>query len=268
MNSRGADVFEVPLARNGEKWFIEPESLRPFFSHTHVIVYVNMPHNPTGSAYTSEDWENLLNWAKRYSVILVVDEAYTDIRYNDKTVSILTIPGWERKAIVLQSVSKGWNATGLRFGWVIGHPTIIKAVRKVMDVKDSGLFGPSIAMGIECLCHPEWAEETRKAYQKLHIELSRALSDAGFKCAFPDAGLCQFTPAPVAIDGTKFSSATECAIYMRKKLRISIMHYTVKDQPFLRWAVTIKPVPKCGLETQEKVIEEMGRRLSALKIEF
>ncbi|GIX07385.1 MAG: aspartate aminotransferase [Candidatus Poribacteria bacterium] len=266
MNRYDAEVVDVPLQRRGQRWRIPigvsiPAGLQP-------VLYANLPHNPTGTGYTAKEWAELIEWARINDVILIVDEAYIDLCYSPEVVSILTVPGWEECAVVLQSVSKGWNATGLRFGWMIAHPTVIRAIRKVTDVKDSGLFGPSIAAGLTCLAHPEWAEETRAAYERLHRLLYEGLRKAGFETAMPDAGLCQFTPAPRSADGVVFADALECAQWFRKELRISLMHYTVEGEPWLRWAVTLKPVPECELPTEEAVLEEVVRRLQSVRFEF
>jgi LL-diaminopimelate aminotransferase len=242
-----------------------------------LVMYVNLPHNPTGMAYTKADWEELIAWAIEYRVTLVVDEAYIDLCYRDDIVSVLQVPGWERCCIVLQSVSKGWNATGLRFGWIVAHPTVIKAMRKVMDVKDSGMFGPSIVAGLWCLKHPTITYDTRDKYFRLHLALADGLQKAGLTGRVPDAGLCQFVPAPKSVkvghlgfdDVLKpFKDAADCAKWLREELRISVMHAEAAGGQWLRWAVTLQPVPECGLPTEESVIDEAVRRLKSFKFKF
>ena len=264
MNRYDAGVLDVPLNYDGTRWTI-PTDLKV---EGRPVVYANFPHNPTGSGYTRADWEELFAWARANDAILIADEAYIDLRYNDSAVSALEVPRWEESCLVLQSVSKGWNATGLRFGWVVGDPTIIKAMRKVMDVKDSGMFGPSIAAGLTCLQHPEWRDETCKEYEVLHRQLFNGLKDAGFDTSMPDAGLCQFTPGPKGVDGKTFENALECAQWFRKELRVSLMHYTVHGDTWLRWAVTLKPLPQCGLADEASVIQEVVRRLQSVTFEF
>lgn len=276
MNNRQAKVRDIPMLFMGDQWKINlsdkmMKSISDLDVLANKVMYVNMPHNPTGSGYTNKDWQELLEWARKRNVVLVVDEAYIDLCYRKDIVSVLTIPGWEECCIVLQSVSKGWNATGLRFGWMVAHPTVIQALRKITDVKDSGMFGPSIAAGLKCLHHPEWAEETRRRYQHLHQLLSQGLLKAGFLASMPDAGLCQLTPAPRTANGSrlaKFADAAECARWFRQYLRISLMHYTVNDKPWLRWAVTLKPVPECGLPDEGSVISEVVRRLQGVNFSF
>ncbi len=270
MNARNIRVNDVALLCNDGRWEFDLEEMSQC-CQCHIgirVMYANMPHNPTGSGYSRDQWQALLKWAMAYNIVLVVDEAYTDLRYSDRTCSVLTIPGWEQSCIVMQSVSKGWSATGLRFGWMVGHPTIIKALRKITDVKDSGMFGPSIAAGLQCLQHPELAETTRKRYEQLHQKLFDGLRAAGFNTSMPEAGLCQFTPAPRATNGVEFTNAQECAQWFRQQLRISLMHYTVNGKPWLRWAVTLKPVVECGLNTEESVINEVVRRLQTVEFSF
>lgn len=277
MNTRDAKVIEVPLIRADgwtfdtvemEEWVLDHRRWRAGA----LVMYVNIPHNPTGKGFTRTEWEGMLAWADKYDVTLVVDEAYIDLRYRDDIVSVLQVPGWERHCIVLQSVSKGWSATGLRFGWFVAHPTVIKALRKLMDVKDSGMFGPSIAAGFCCLLDPNQAAKTREKYRALHQALANGLRAAGFDACVPDAGLCQFTPAPKAItaspEGIQFKDAADCAKCLRDFLRISVMHAKAAGGEWLRWAVTLRPVPECGIETDEAVIAEVVRRLQSVKFVF
>ena len=267
INNCGAEVEDVPLTFKDRKWDIDYTGIRPT-QGKELVLYLNRPHNPTGSGYTADDWKQVLGWAEANNATLIVDEAYIDLYYMPEIVSVLTIPGWEKSCIVLQSVSKGWNATGLRFGWMVAHPTVIKALRKVTDVTDSGMFGPSIAAGLNCLRNPDRALETRDEYKTLHQHLSLGLRSAGFSTMMPDAGLCQFTPAPRAANGVEFKDAVSCAQWFRENLRISLMHYTVNNLPWLRWAVTIAPVPECGLQNEASVIGEAVRRLNSVTFAF
>lgn len=282
MNSRGVPIVYFPLVYWGGKWAFKVLELTDWVTAAHnrskkIVMYLNVPHNPTGMGFTLIDWRMIIAWANSNKVTLVVDEAYIDLCYRDGVVSVLQVPGWEKCCIVLQSVSKGWNATGLRFGWVVAHPTVIQALRKVMDVKDSGMFGLSIVAGLYCLLHPEVAQETVKKYRMLHQKLADGLKAAGFKGGMPDAGLCQFTPAPKAVkighlgfdDVLKpFKDAADCAKWFRETLRISVMHAEAAGGQWLRWAVTLQPVPECGLPTGESIINEVVRRLQSVKFTF
>jgi len=270
-NCNGAEIISRPLVIHNDRWEIDFGVINNIFSippQGNRVFYVNRPHNPTGRGYTREEWQNLFQWALTHGVTLVVDEAYDGIRYDDQTCSALDVDGWETCCIVLGSVSKPWSATGLRFGWIVAHPTMIKAIREILDVDDSGMFGPSIVAGLTCLQHPEWALATRERYRQLHQALFDGLERSGFTAAMPEGGLCQVTPAPKAAGGQEFADADACAKWMREELRISVMPQTIGSDPFLRWAVTLMPVPECGLDNDEDVIVEVVKRLKVTPFEF
>jgi LL-diaminopimelate aminotransferase len=268
MNCRGAQVVDLPMINGKDGWKIPLEKLKGYKRFKKRFLYLNVPHNPTGMAFNYTDWRRAIVWAKKHKFILIVDEAYTDLRFDDVSTSVLNVEGWDECCLVLQSISKGWNATGARFGWVIGNPTAIAAIGKVMDVKDSGGFGLTLAAAHACLANLNWAIDTRGKYRLLHAELAAGLAEAGFKTGLPDGGLCQFTRAPLSADGVMFATLVECAQWFREKLRISLMHYEVAGERYLRWAVTVKPVPECGLMDEQAVIREAVRRLKQVKFTF
>jgi aspartate/methionine/tyrosine aminotransferase len=269
-NRGQAVISDVPLLCENGRWDFDLTEMgkRCLAQSGNRVAYINVPHNPTGFGYSQAQWQKLIQWALTYGVTLVVDEAYVDLMYTNRTCSVLTVDGWEKACIVLQSVSKGWSATGLRFGWVVAHPTIIKAVRMVADVIDSGMLGSTIVSALTCLKHPKWAQQTNEGYYNLHTALYAGLKKAGFKSGLPEGGLCQFTPAPKAANGVELADATACAQWLRKNARISTMGYTVNGQPWLRWAVTALPVPDCNLNSALDVVTEAARRLGELKLEF
>ena len=281
-NKRDAKSVDVPLIYDqaSKSWDIDSETAKKLLNNLYTsfnrrVMYLNIPHNPTGMAYCYEQWVGAIEWALKNDVILIVDEAYTHLRFG-ATCSVLDVPGWEDCCIVLPSISIGWNATGERFGWVVAHPTMISALRMVTDVKDSGMFGPTIASALWCIKNPEFANKTMAEYAQLHRALAEGLQSVGFEAKMPDAGLCQFMKAPEAINGQKMENSAQCAKWLRDNLRISTMHAVVKykaggveiDTSWLRWATTITLVPECGLPTEASVIAEGMRRLRSVKFEF
>jgi len=268
INRRGAKVTDLPLQDSATGWILPIKQISFSPDAEKNFVYINAPHNPTGMDFDEEDWDRLIEWAIDNDVVMIVDEAYVDIRYSENGTSILNIPGWDQCCIVLQSISKGWSATGTRFGWVVANPTVIAVLRNVMDVKDSGGFGPTLAAGLYCLEHPELALATRDEYLSLHRKLFNVLGQAGFDSRMPAGGLCQLTPAPRAVNGRSFETVVDCAKWFRETLRVSLMHYEVQNKWYLRWAVTTPAVKMCELPDENAVMDELGRRLQSVKFSF
>lgn len=273
-NCHGINVINVPMIETENGWKfplpIKDKEINDFLSsYKSRYLYLNSPHNPTGATLTKEEWLAILEWAREKDIKIFVDEAYDWIRFDDSP-SILQIPGWWERCVVLQSISKGWNATGVRFGWLIGNPTAIKALRRPMDKKDSGLFGPTIAAALECLSNPQWARKTKEYYLQLHAVLAEELNRAGFNDArIPGGGLCQLTRTPISANGKEFESLEDCARWFREVLGVSAMHYMGSEgKEFLRWTVTIEANPECDLPTERDVIREAGRRLKEANFAF
>ncbi len=275
INNRGVTIEKVPLLNNGGVWDLDLDGMaRAIGSHEddphpfpENFMYVNIPHNPTGFAYTKEQWERLFVWAQKNYVTLIIDLAYIDLAYSDSVFNPMILDGWERH-IFLGSVSKGFHATGLRFGWIVGHPTMIKIMRKVGDVKDSGMFAPTIAAALDSLQHPERAVVECERNRRLHEALVTALSRHGFDARMPDAGLCQFMQAPKSANGVEFVTAGDFTKWLRENFRISIMHNAFNGIPYVRFSVTVDPVPECDINTAEDVIAELDRRFSEITFSF
>jgi aspartate/methionine/tyrosine aminotransferase len=276
MNNNGVKVITVPMKRILDDWEIPwgtiKKEINNCFDPTGFykpisFMYYNFPHNPTGATRSYKQMTGDLIYAGNMDLKLIVDEAYDHLRY-DESKSMLQIPGWQNSAIILQSVSKGWNATGLRFAWSVSHLDVTKLFEKVWDVKDSGSWGVTIATGLSCLEDINFAKETNERYKNLHAILCEGLIQSGFKTGLPNGGLCLFSPAPKSAGGINFRNVIECAQYFREKLRISLMHYEVDGAWYLRWAVTFRSMPEYGLPSQEDVIREAMRRLGEIKFEF
>ena len=270
MNCRDASVVKVPLIEKDGTYHLDYKKLHDNVEviktqqrrgfHRKIVMYVNIPHNPTGFGYTKFQWKKLLEFAKKFGILLIVDEAYVDIAYQHDIVSVTEVDDWQNNSIVIQSISKAYNATGARFGWFLAHPTAIKVLRKAMDCKDSGMPASIIASGLYCLENKELAAETRKRYEDIHHEFSKVLGECGFETVLPDAGLCQLSGFPSkAADGTKFKTPTEFANWLRQNYLVSVK--PENDIGKLRWAATFRPQPEYGLHTEKDVLNELKRRL-------
>ncbi len=99
------------------------------------LIYFCSPHNPTGYAATKDQLTELVEFAKKYSSIIIYDSAYAAFIQNpDCPSSIYEIPGADEVAIEVSSFSKTFGFTGVRLGWSI--------VPKQLKYADGGLVHP------------------------------------------------------------------------------------------------------------------------------
>ncbi|OGS21123.1 MAG: LL-diaminopimelate aminotransferase [Elusimicrobia bacterium RIFOXYA2_FULL_39_19] len=154
------------------------------------IMFINYPNNPTGAVATKEFFKEVVAFAKKYSIIVAHDAAYSEMFY-DKTkapVSFLSVPGAMDIGVEFHSFSKTFNMTGWRLGWVCGNADIIKGFSKVKDNYDSGVFSAIQEAGVVALkSSQKCVENARKMYKQRRDVLVNGLSKVGFKVKKPQA---------------------------------------------------------------------------------
>ena len=83
---------------------------------------INYPNNPTGASATPEFFAAVVDFAKRHKLIVIHDAAYAALVFDGKPLSFLATPGAIDVGVELHSMSKGFNMTGWRLGFVVGNP--------------------------------------------------------------------------------------------------------------------------------------------------
>jgi len=146
------------------------------------IMWINYPNNPTTAIASIEYYRDLIEIAKKYNVILASDEAYIDIYYDEKPVSILQASNDWSNLIAFHSLSKRNNATGLRVGFVVGGEELIRYFAALKTQIDSGVANVLQEGAIRAFKDDFHAEKMRKIYAKRRELLIRALEEKGIKC--------------------------------------------------------------------------------------
>ncbi|MEM9143282.1 MAG: aminotransferase class I/II-fold pyridoxal phosphate-dependent enzyme [Bacteroidota bacterium] len=103
------------------------------------LMWISYPNMPTGATITREKMEELVQFARNNSILLVNDNPYSFV-LNQEPTSILQVPGAKEVALELNSLSKTFNMAGWRVGMVLGSEEHINAVLKIKSNMDSGMF--------------------------------------------------------------------------------------------------------------------------------
>ena len=113
---------------------------------------VSLPSNPMGSIGTPELYAELIDFARRYDIILLHDNAYSDIIYDGiRGGSFLQYPGAAEVGAEFFSLSKSFNLTGARVSFLIGNPRLVEAFKKLRSQIDFGMFLPIQAAAIAAM---------------------------------------------------------------------------------------------------------------------
>lgn len=134
-----AGIEIVPLSSSIEDGFPIPEPAtfrKAITPHTRAILLSN-PNNPSGKVYSREMLEELLHMAVEYDMFLIVDEAYSEFLYEGFSFySALRLQGAEKHVVVVDSVSKRFNACGIRIGAIVSrHEALMESVTRYAKLR-------------------------------------------------------------------------------------------------------------------------------------
>ena len=254
----GGEVVELPLLEENN-FLPDLTQLTEDQKKRAKLLYINYPNNPTGAAATEEFYKEVIKFAKENNVIVVSDEAYSALVFdNAKPLSFLSVEGAKEVGVAIQSLSKAYNMTGWRIAFIAGNELVVKGFATVKDNNDSGQFAAIQKAGIYCLEHPEITEKTVVKYSRRHDLLVDVLKSAGFKVKKPKGTFYLYVKAPIGTkSGEKFANAEEFSQYMIKEKMISTVPWDDAGN-YVRFSVTFVAD---GIEEEKKVIEEIKNRL-------
>jgi len=119
----GAKIKHIPLRPELEyRW--DMDDIKNAITKNTKVIFINTPHNPTGSVFTKDDLEHILDFAQKHDLYIVSDEAYEHIIYDEKHYSIAGLaknrPAKLRdKIITCFTFSKSYAMTGWRVGYTV-----------------------------------------------------------------------------------------------------------------------------------------------------
>lgn len=203
----GAQVERVPLRRE-DGWLPRFDRISDDLASRAKLLFLCYPNNPTGAVASIEFYQQAVDWAKRYDVILVNDNPYSEIAYDGyRTASILQATGAMDVAVEFNSLSKPYNMTGWRIGMAVGNPDLIAGISQVKENTDSGIFNAIQYAGIAALEGPQ--EPTRDliaVYQRRRDLVLETLRSIGITPDVPKATFYVWSPTPNGMQSADFAA--------------------------------------------------------------
>lgn len=138
---RQADAFKLVMKRDVSgiwKWQLDVDSLRKAVNKRTKLIVVTNPNNPTGYVLTAEEMQTIISAARRVGAWILADEIYRGAEVNSPLTP--TFFGHYDKVIVTGGLSKAFALPGLRTGWIVAPP---KLIRKFCERHDYMTLTPS-----------------------------------------------------------------------------------------------------------------------------
>lgn len=261
----GGEVYTVPLTEENQ-FLPDLDSIPEDVARKAKLIYLNYPNNPTGASATAAFFTRVVEWARKFNVVVVHDAPYAALTYDGlKPLSFLSVPGAKDVGVELHSLSKSYNMTGWRIGFVAGNPLIVKAFSDVKDNNDSGQFIAIQKAAAYGLAHPEITEKIAEKYSRRHNLLVGALNELGFRAKKPQGSFFLYVASPKGVEGgPSFASAEDFSQYLIREKLISTVPWDDAGH-YVRFSVTFAAN---GQEEEQRVIAEIKRRLGEVKFIF
>lgn len=192
----GAEVWYYPMGK--ENGFLPrvadiPEDV----ARRAKYMIVSLPANPVGSVGSPEIYQEIVAFAKKYDVLIIHDNAYSDIIFDGvEGHSFFNTPGALDVGVEFFSLSKSFNVTGARISFLIGRSDVVAAFRKLRGQIDFGMFLPVQQAAIAALTGPlDSVKAQKQMYQDRRDALCGGLRSIGWQV--PDSHGSMFVWAPL-----------------------------------------------------------------------
>ena len=162
------------------------------------FMVVSYPSNPVCSAADDCFYQELIAFAKKYDIMILHDNAYSDIVFDGKKGgSFLQYEGAKDVGVEFYSLSKSFNYTGARVSFCVGNAQIVEKFRTIRSQIDYGIFYPIQYGAIAALTGPQdsVAEQCKK-YERRSRTLCRGLSQIGWKVKDTQGTMFVWAPLP------------------------------------------------------------------------
>ena len=193
----GAEPVPMPLLEeNG--FFPDLGAISQKAARRAKLMFLNYPNNPTAATATTEQFQEAITLAKEYGIIVAHDAAYSEFGFDgEKPISFLQVPEAKSVGVEFHSLSKTYNMTGWRIGWVCGNAKQIAALAQLKSHLDSGIFQPVQWAGIEALTGDQSPlQQAVATYQQRRDLVVDGLAKAGWQVTKPAATFYIWTKVP------------------------------------------------------------------------
>ena len=161
----GGTCVEYLLSEKNH-WFPDLKTFEETDLSKVKLMFVNYPHMPTGQLPTKQVFSDLVEFAKKHSIIICHDNPYSFI-LNSAPISMLAIDGAKEVVIELNSLSKSHNMAGWRVGMMVGKEEFVSNVMRFKSNMDSGMFLPIQLAAAKALeLDEDWFKQLNAIYEK------------------------------------------------------------------------------------------------------
>ena len=252
----GAEVHYLPL-REENAFMPDLDAIPPETASRANLLYFNYPNNPTGAVATDGFFERAVAFAGERDLVAIHDSAYTEIAFDGyRPPSFLATPGAKEVGAEIFSLSKGWNMTGWRVGWIAGNAEVVERYRQLKTNLDSGMFDALQLAGAAALTEArDFPREMSEIYRRRRDLMIDALTANGIAADPPRATPYLWIRVP---DGHDSASFTELVLEQAAVIVSPGPSFGPSGEGYVRISLTV---------ADERLEEAASRIASSLRVE-
>lgn len=202
----GAEIHSLILKPEND-WLIDLTAIPDTVAERAKILYFNYPSNPTAAIAPREFFVEMVEFARRWQILLVHDLCYAELAFDGyQPTSLLEIPGAKEIGVEFHTLSKTYNMAGWRVGFVVGNRHIIQGLRTLKTNLDYGLFSVLQTAAETALNMPDsYLQTVQDRYRTRRDFLISGLAELGWEIPKTKATMYLWVPCPPQVGSTDFA---------------------------------------------------------------
>lgn len=236
----GAQVGLYPLYEKNN-WLLDFDDIPDNIADQAKAMVVSYPNNPTTAVAPIEFYERLVSFAKRHNILIIHDNAYSDLLLNgERGISFLSLPGAKEIGVEFNSLSKTYNLTGMRVSFALGNRDVLAKFRAFRSQIDYGMFYPAMAGAVAALTgSQEIVTNNRNGYIARRDALCGGLRKIGWNV--PDAQGTMFVWAKIP---PRYADSVTFVTELMEKTGVICVpgdSFGEQGRGFVRFALVVPP---------------------------
>ena len=203
----GGECYTMPLTEDNQ-WLPDLDAIPKEIAQKAKVMWLNYPNNPTSAIADIEYFKRVVDFAKKYEIIILHDACYTEVSYDGyQPISFMETPGAKDISLEFHSLSKSYNMTGWRVGYVVGNSKLINPLMIVKSNLDSGIPQAIQSMAITALnTKQEFIDKRNSIYEKRRDKVVGALNSIGLNVEKPKASLYIWAKIPNGFTSAEYAT--------------------------------------------------------------
>ncbi|WP_028546054.1 aminotransferase class I/II-fold pyridoxal phosphate-dependent enzyme [Paenibacillus taiwanensis] len=244
-----------------DEFKLTPEALQAAITPKSKLLVLCYPSNPTGGIMTYEDWLPIAKIVEDNDLIVISDEIYAELTYDQKHVSFASLPGMKDRTVLVSGFSKAFAMTGWRMGYACAHPDLIAAMLKIHQytVMCAPIMGQVAAL--EALKNgKEEKEHMVESYNMRRRLVVKGFREIGLECHEPQGAFYAFPS--IQSTGLTSEQFAERLLYEAKVAAVPGDVFGQGGEGFIRCSYAT------SVAQLTEAIERMGKLVTKIKQEM